>query len=181
MKLPCLDLLYKEDDARWQIVPKGRHLQGLHLLSVLVTQSCPSLCDPTDHSLPGSSVHRIFQASLLEWVTISFSRGPSQHRDPTGVSCIAEIYYCLSYQGTALVAQKKTSAYINIVTWMSVCKFQEESLSLLLTDWLKGLKRICSWCMVEKCKWKSLSRVQLFATPWSIQSKEFSRPEYWSG
>ena len=30
-------------------------------------------------------------------------------------------------------------------------------------------------------KWKSLSRVQLFATPWTIQSMEFSRPEYWSG
>ena len=38
-------------------------------------QSRPTLCDPMDYSLPGSSVHRIFQARILEWVTISFSRG----------------------------------------------------------------------------------------------------------
>ena len=38
-------------------------------------QSCPTLCDPIDGSLPGSSVHRILQARALEWVSISFSRG----------------------------------------------------------------------------------------------------------
>ena len=45
------------------------------------SQSCPTLCDPTDCSLPGSSVHEILQARILEWVAISFSRGSSQHRD----------------------------------------------------------------------------------------------------
>ena len=48
-----------------------------------VAQSCPTLCDPMDCSLPGSSVHRIFQARVLEWVAISFSRGSSQPRDRT--------------------------------------------------------------------------------------------------
>ena len=38
-----------------------------------VTQSCPAPCDPMDHSLPGSSVHGIFQARVLEWVAIAFS------------------------------------------------------------------------------------------------------------
>ena len=38
-----------------------------------VAQSCPTLCDPTDCSPPGSSVHEIFQARVLEWVAISFS------------------------------------------------------------------------------------------------------------
>ena len=42
-----------------------------------VTQSCPLLCDPMDCSLPGSSIHGIFQARVLEWVAISFSRGSS--------------------------------------------------------------------------------------------------------
>ena len=51
-----------------------------------VAQSCPTLCDPTDCSLPGSSVHGIFQARILEWVVISFSRGSSQPRDRTQVS-----------------------------------------------------------------------------------------------
>ena len=42
-----------------------------------VTQSCPTLCDPVDCSPPGSSVHGILQARILEWVAISFSRGSS--------------------------------------------------------------------------------------------------------
>ena len=53
-----------------------------------VAQSCPTLCDPMDYSLPGSSIHGIFQARILEWGAISFSRGPSQLRDQTQVSCI---------------------------------------------------------------------------------------------
>ena len=48
---------------------------------VLVTQSCPTLCDSEDDSLPGSSVHGILQARILEWVAIPFSRGSSQPRD----------------------------------------------------------------------------------------------------
>ena len=40
-------------------------------------QSCPTLCDPKDCSLPGSSVHRILQARMLKWVAIPFSRGSS--------------------------------------------------------------------------------------------------------
>ena len=46
-----------------------------------VTQSCPTRLDPMDYSLPGSSVRGIFQAIILEWVAISFPRGPSQPRD----------------------------------------------------------------------------------------------------
>ena len=46
-----------------------------------------------DCSLPGSSVHGIFQARVLEWVAISFSRGSSQPRDQTQVSSIADRYF----------------------------------------------------------------------------------------
>ena len=53
-----------------------------------VTQSCLTLCDPVDCSLPGSSVHEILQARILEWVAISFSRGSSRPRDRTQASCI---------------------------------------------------------------------------------------------
>ena len=48
-----------------------------------VAQSCPTLCDPADCSPPGSSVHGILQARILEWVAISFSRGSSQPRSRT--------------------------------------------------------------------------------------------------
>ena len=55
-----------------------------------VAQLCPTLCDPMDCSLPGSSVHGIFQAIVLEWIAISFSRGSSQPRDQTRVSHIVD-------------------------------------------------------------------------------------------
>ena len=54
-----------------------------------VVQSCLTLCNPVDCSLPGSSIHGILQARILELVAISFSRGSSQPRDRTQVSCIA--------------------------------------------------------------------------------------------
>ena len=53
-----------------------------------VTQSCPTLCNPMDCSLPGSSLHGILQARVLEWVDISFSRGSSRSKDQTQVSHI---------------------------------------------------------------------------------------------
>ena len=50
---------------------------------------CLTLWDPIDCSLPGASVHGILQARILEWVAIPFSRGSSQPKDQTQVSCIA--------------------------------------------------------------------------------------------
>ena len=49
-------------------------------------QSCPTLCNPMDYSPPGSSVHGILQARILEWVAISLSRGSSPSRDQTCTS-----------------------------------------------------------------------------------------------
>ena len=105
-----------------------------------VPQSCLTLCDPMDCSPPGSSVHGILQARILEWVAISFSRGSSQARDRTQVSRIAG-------------------------------------------------RRFNLWATREaqkKVKVKSLSRVQLFVTPWIAAhqaplSMGFSMQEYWSG
>ena len=54
-----------------------------------VAQSCLTLCDPVDCSPPGSSIHGILQARILEWVAISFSRGSSPPRDRTQVSRIS--------------------------------------------------------------------------------------------
>ena len=67
-----------------------------------VAQSCPTLCDPMDCSLPGSSVHGILQAIELEWIAISFSSGSSWPRDRTWVSRIVDRhFYHLSHQGSA--------------------------------------------------------------------------------
>ena len=66
---------------------------GCQALSVLVAQSCPTLCDPMDCSPPGSSAREIFQARILQWVAISFSRWSSHPRDRTRVSCAAGRFF----------------------------------------------------------------------------------------
>ena len=63
--------------------------QDSEKVELLVTQLCPTLCNPIDCSPPGSSVHMIFLGRILEWVAISFSRGSSQSRNQTRASCIS--------------------------------------------------------------------------------------------
>ena len=58
------------------------------LVVVLFAQSCPTLCDPMDCNLPGSSVHGILQARILEWLAIPFSRGSSWPRNQALVSAL---------------------------------------------------------------------------------------------
>ena len=60
---------------------------------VLVTKSCLALCNSMDCSPPGSSIHGILQARILEWGVISFSRGSSWPRDQTQVSCMASRFF----------------------------------------------------------------------------------------
>ena len=69
----------------WRADGEGKTVmafKGMELctLRVLVTQSCPTLCDPMNCGPPGSSVHGILQARILEWVAISFSAWP--HNPP---------------------------------------------------------------------------------------------------
>ena len=62
---------------------------------VLVAQPCPTLCNPKDCSLPGSSVHGILQARILEWIALPFFRGSSQPRDWTWVSWILGRFFTI--------------------------------------------------------------------------------------
>ena len=64
-------------------------------MKVLVAQSCLNLCNPTGCSPPDSSVYGILQARILELVAIPFSRGFSQPRDQTSVSCIADGFFTM--------------------------------------------------------------------------------------
>ena len=59
----------------------------------LVPQSCPTLCDPMDCSLAGSSVHGILQARILNWIAMPSWRGSSKPRDQTQVSRIASRFF----------------------------------------------------------------------------------------
>ena len=62
---------------------------------MLVAQSCLTLCDPMDCSLPGFSDNGILQGRILQWVAIPFSRGSSWPRDRTWVSCIAGRFFTI--------------------------------------------------------------------------------------
>ena len=99
-------------DALWKACAQAHRILSdctLSLFSVnmplehvcWVTQSCPILYYPMVCSLPGSSVHGILQARILEWVAIPFSRGPSQSRNRTWVPFLScrQIVYHLSSQG----------------------------------------------------------------------------------
>ena len=80
------------------IISRSIHFAANGIISFLfmaewvseVAQSCLTLCDPMDYSLPGSSVDGIFQAIVLQWIAMSFSRGSSQPRDRIQVSRIVD-------------------------------------------------------------------------------------------
>ena len=74
------------------------HLTSVRMkVKVKVAQSHPTLCDPMDYTVLG-----VLQARILEWVAVPFSRGSSQPRNQTRVSCIAgRFFYQLSYQGNS--------------------------------------------------------------------------------
>ena len=81
-----------------------------------VAQSCLTLCNPMNCSLPGSSNHGILQARILEWVAISFSRGSSQPRDRTRVSHIGGRRFNLEATREAPKARRKSLLYDK--TWV---------------------------------------------------------------
>ena len=78
------------------------------------------LCDPMSCSLPGSSLHRILQARVLEWVAISFSRGSSRRRDQTQVSRILD--RCFNLWATREASEKTEGEE----SWNSVMPNTEE-------------------------------------------------------
>ena len=99
--------MYLNTNPLLKISSSGR--QEIEVTNI-VPQLCPTLCDPMDCSLPGSSVHGIFQAIVLEWIAISFSSGTSQPRDGTQVSCIVD--RCFTIWATREVQQ----IYIHLIT-----------------------------------------------------------------
>ena len=72
------------------------HFYGLLFKTVtLCAQSCLTLCNPMDYSLPGSSVHGTLQSRTLEWIAIPFSRESSRPKDRTRDPCIACTFFTI--------------------------------------------------------------------------------------
>ena len=87
--------------------PESVH--SLDKKKVLVTQSCLTPCNSIYCSPPGSSVHRILQARIPEWVAIPFSRGSSRPRNLGLLHC-RQILYCLSHQGSLAIKNLPANA-----------------------------------------------------------------------
>ena len=81
---------------------------SFYQVKMKVAHSCPILCDPTNCSPSGSSVHRILQARLLEWIVMPFSRGSSWPREWTWVSCIAGRFFTVWATREAPFLHKRT-------------------------------------------------------------------------
>ena len=83
---PCVCLIWPSSCK--DITSIGFTIHSTPACVCSVAQSCVTLCDPMDCNLPGSSVHGILLAIILEWAAISFSRASSSPRDWAPISCI---------------------------------------------------------------------------------------------
>ena len=112
-------------------------------MKVKVTQWCPTLCDPMDYT-----VHRILQARILEWASIPFSRGSSQPRDWTWVSCIVGGFFTI---WATREAQEYWSGY-------QIFPSQEPNLGLLHCRWILyklSYQGSPTWLFKLKCLFSS--------------------------
>ena len=84
---------------RWDRLVAGKQLRAPSdsalCVKVLVSQSCLTICNPMDCSLPGSSVPGILKARILEWIAIPCPRGSSRPRVQTWVSCIIGRFFTI--------------------------------------------------------------------------------------
>ena len=95
-----------------------------------VAQSCLTLCDPMDCSLPGSSIQGIFQARTLEWVAMSFSRGSSRPRDWNRVFCF--VGRCLTVWAIREVHGPFLKSLLNLLLYcFCVCLFGHKAHGIL--------------------------------------------------
>ena len=105
----------------------------------LVTRLCLTLGDPGDCSPPGSSVHRIFQAGIPEWIIISFSRRSSFPRDRTSVSYIGrQILYCCATKtliGWAWMGGEFRGEWIHVYVCLSPVCCPSETITALLISY----------------------------------------------
>ena len=100
--------VWKVKAVNWISYTQQKHPSRMRWSEVSVTQLCPILCNPMDYSPPGSSVHGILQARILEWVAILFSRGSSWLRDPTQVYHIAGRFFTIGATREAGWGEVKT-------------------------------------------------------------------------
>ena len=140
-----------------------------------VAQLCPTLINPMDCSPPGSSVHGILQARVLESGAIAFSMSVSTEPQTRGP---VEQYTVVSFTGS-----RNKNVKVNFMR--DIIGLNGLNIAKLIWMGQIVLLSACGY-QVLKVKAKSLSCVRHFATPWTVAydvppSMGFSRQEYWSG
>ena len=169
-------------------------------VKVFIRQSCPTLCNPMDCSLPGSSVHGVLQARILEQVAIPFSRVCSPDQNPGLLHC-RQILYRLEPPGRAWEVNQrvgdsgkhgsisgsqvsKDSFLNNVRPTQRIPRSTWEAMSQALPriTVLGTVMKAEAVCMCAHL----LSPVWLFAIPWTVVgqallSMEFFRQKYSSG
>ena len=143
----------------------GRRIHWLRGRSLVesVAQLCLTLWDPTDCSPPGSSVHGILQARILEWVAMPYSRVISQARDRTQVSCIASRFLTVWVTGKAAAAGVGGAVCGGVV----VSEWPKSDPVALLPETLRGpsglwapaAQQDCALCPLEPAGSSTMSHV----------------------
>ena len=110
---------------KWMNKEAVVHIYNGILWTVLVAQSCPTLCNPTNCSPPSFSVHGILQTRILEWISIPFSRRTSQPRDQTLVSCLAGRFFTVWATGKSPTMEfysaiKRNAFESVLMSWMNL-------------------------------------------------------------
>ena len=101
-----------------KLIPQFTWKACMHAKSL---QSCLSLCDPVDRSPPGSSVHGVLQARILEWVVMPSSRGSSWLRDQTRIPYVSSVgRWILYHRATwkAVIAKTVLKRWTSLVKWI---------------------------------------------------------------
>ena len=138
-------------------------------------QLCPAPCDLMSHNLPGSSVHGVLQARVLEWVAMPSSRGSPWHRDRTLVSLsfffpwwrtLFLFHYCI----------------INILGFSKTKgRWRKGESEYLVYDIVRTPFPLLHWSPFQFSSVQSLSCVRLFATPWTAACQaSLSITDSWS-
>ena len=163
-------------------------------MKVLVVQSCLTLCNLMGCSPLGSSVHKILQARILEWVAISFFRPISWLRDWNWSPALTggSLPFEQSGKPHILLAAAAAAAAASLQSCPTLCDPIDSSPpgspipGILQARTLEWVAISFSNAWKGKVKVKSLSRIRLFSTPWTAAyqappSMGFSSQDYWSG
>ena len=156
-------------------------------MKVLVTQSCLTLCDPMDCSPPGSSVHGVLKARILEWVASPFSRWSFQPRDQTQVSLIAGGFFTNWATGEAPL--KHVNLSISPLDWewvgasLDSASRNKGQANPFYSTSLENCKPSPSW---PHSKWTCVQSVSLLKwflsahlhTPPSVPGTQWSHPSH---